>query len=410
MTTPVAARAETADNRLSFRLLHSFADAKPLRSAWNELVLRSGADIYQTFDWCRLWWQYYGARRQLHLLLCFSGEELVGLVPGFIETLWLGPARLRVAKLVGADFTIQLCNLPILSGALPSVVSRAIHHFLGESRCDLLLFGPLCGPAARLDDLLAAGQHERDLVGRTDVLGDWCNTYFDLPDSFGAYLAVLDKKQRSNINRSSGQLSKAHRVSFDVVGSATKVGTEFERFCLLHCAQWEAAGKLGHFGDWAHAREFNRDLVRTLGDQGMVRFYLILADDQVVSSQFSFVFRGVIYWRLPARVCGPEWDKYGLGALGLVREVEAAIGEGLRVVEAGRGRYPYKILYGAHELPLRTVQFVRRGSGVSARVRCFRAFASLLNLAYYKVLVARLAPRVPALRRPLWPLWIRSTW
>jgi CelD/BcsL family acetyltransferase involved in cellulose biosynthesis len=108
-------------------VLHSFAGAESLRSAWDELVLRSGADIYQTFDWCRLWWHHYGAGRQLHLLLCFLGEELVGLVPAFIETLWLGPARIRVAKLVGADFSLHLCNLPVISDALPSVTSRAIH-------------------------------------------------------------------------------------------------------------------------------------------------------------------------------------------------------------------------------------------------------------------------------------------
>src|ERR1035437_5912239 len=156
-TLSVAVESKVLGNLHSIQLLHSFEDAESFRSAWNGLVLRSGSDVYQTFDWCRLWWHYYGARRQLHLLLCFSGEELVGLVPAFIETLWLGPARLRVAKLVGADYTLQLCNLPVLAEALPLVISRAIHHFLGEHHCDLLLLGPLSGPAARLDELVAVG-------------------------------------------------------------------------------------------------------------------------------------------------------------------------------------------------------------------------------------------------------------
>jgi hypothetical protein len=142
----------------------------------------------------------------------------------------------------------------------------------------------------------------------------------------------------------------------------------------------------------------------------MVRFYRILADQQVVSSQFTYVFGHTAYWRLPARVITPEWDRLGLGSMGLVKKIEASICEGLLTVEAGRGHYAYKLEFGGREWPLRTVQFVRRGPGVSARVRFFRAFASMLDLVYYKALFARLAPRMPALQHPLWPVWIRSTW
>jgi CelD/BcsL family acetyltransferase involved in cellulose biosynthesis len=390
--------------------MNSFAEAEPFRSVWNGLVLRSGADVYQTFDWCRIWWKYYGDRRHLSLLLCFSGEELVGLVPAFIETLWLGPSRLRVAKLLGSDFSLQLCNLPILPEALPRVVSGALHQFLGKDRCDLLLFGQLSGPAGRINDILAVGRHERELVQRVDTLGDSCNTYFDLPQTFDAYLASLQSKPRSNFKRLFAQLSKAHDVKVDVVTSTTKVEAEFERFVLLHEAQWQAVGKLGHFGDWPHARDFNRDLVHAFWNQGMVRFYVILADAQLVSSQYIFRLGSVSYWRLPARVCGAEWDRYGLGMLGLVHKIQLEIRDGLKDSEAGRGHYPYKVQYGGRELPLRTLQFVRRGFGVSARVRLFRTFASLLDLTYNKVIVRRLAPRIPPIQQQLWPVWIRSTW
>lgn len=271
-------------------------------------------------------------------------------------------------------------------------------------------FGPLSGPVARLDELLAIGQSESSLVQSAECLGEECNVFFNLPDSFGEYVAGLAKKPRSNFNRASAQLARVHRVTSDVISSAAGVRAEFGDFCRLHDAQWRTAGKLGHFGDWPRAYEFNRDLVRALGDQGLVRFYRILAGDQVVSSQFAFVFGDCIYWRLPARLCGPEWDKYGLGALGLVRKIEGSISEGLKTIDAGRGYYPYKLHYGGREYPLRTVQFVRRGPGVSARVRYFRLLASLLDVAYYKVIFSRLAPRIPVLQRPLWPLWIRSTW
>jgi len=231
-----------------------------------------------------------------------------------------------------------------------------------------------------------------------------------LPDTFKEYLKSLGAKERGNFSRRRTQLSKGHRVTFDVVSQVDKVASEFEGFRLLHDAQWQAEGKLGHFGDWPNAGNFHRDLVRTLGRQGMVRFYRILTDDRIISSQFCYVFRETNYWRLPARVYGEEWDRLGLGKMGCVKMIEGSLEAGLQIVEAGRGHYEYKIQLGGREWPLRTVQFVRRGPGVSARVRVFRTFASLLDLVYYKVVFARLAPRMPALRRPLWPVWIRSTW
>ena len=410
MTLSVGGDSATTEAPLSFRALHSFADAESLRPAWNELVLRCGADVYQTFDWCRLWWQHYGARRQLHLLLYFSSEELVGVVPAFVETLWLGPVRLRVAKLVGADFSLHLCNLPVGPGVLPSVVSSTLRHLLGQHRCDLLLLGPLSGPGARLDELLAAGRQGAALVEKAENLGTSCNTYFRLPATFTEYEKTIGKQQRGNLNRTVAQFSKAHRVAFEVVSQPAQLAAAFENFLALHEAQWRAEGKLGHFGDWPDAEDYNRDLVGTLGAQGMVRFHRILADERVVSSQYSYVFGGTNYWRLPARAFAPEWDRLSFGRMGLAKMIGASISEGLHTIEGGRGHYDYKLQMGGHELPLRTIQFMRRGPGVSARVRVFRTFASLLDLAYYKVVFTRLAPRMPVLQQSLWPVWIRSTW
>jgi hypothetical protein len=268
----------------------------------------------------------------------------------------------------------------------------------------------LSGPAARLDELLAAGRHEGELVERAESVGDSCNTYFPLPDTFDEYLKAIGRPARRNFNRRLTQFSEAHRATFDVVSQADKVASEFESFRLLHAAQWRAEGKLGHFDDWPNAENFSRQLMRTLGARGMVRFYRILAGDQVVSSQYSYVFGGTNYARLTARVCGSQWDRLGLGSMAQVKMIETSICEGQRTVEAGRGHYAHKLELGGREWPLRTVQFVRRGAGVSARVRFFTAFASLLDLVYYKVLFARIAPRVPSLQRPLWPVWIRSTW
>lgn len=390
--------------------LNSFREAERYRIAWNELVARSGADIYQTFEWCDVWWKHYGMGRDLHLILCFTGQELVGIIPAFIESLRLGPARLCVAKLIGADFSLTLCNLPVAPCARHSVTTKGIEYFLGRKRCDLLLFGPLSGPTAGIEEILAAGHQLSAIVQEATSLGDSCNSHFELPDRFEDYLKSLDKKKRSNFKRMLEQSAKAYRISFDTVAEASQVNVEFERFHHQHEAQWNAEGRLGHFGDWPHAHDFNRDLIQALGPQGMVRFYRILANEQTISSQYCFVFNHTVYWRLPARVRSPEWERFSLGTVGLVKMIEVSIAEGARAIEGGRGHYSYKVQHGAIEWPLRTVRFVRRGRDVALRVRLFAFCARILDIIYHKVLFTRLAPRLPLLRHTLWPIWIRSTW
>jgi CelD/BcsL family acetyltransferase involved in cellulose biosynthesis len=151
-------------------------------------------------------------------------------------------------------------------------------------------------------------------------------------------------------------------------------------------------------------------LIQQLGSNNQVRFYRILADDKIISSQFSFVFNRTNYWRLPARVNGPEWDRLSLGRMGLGKMVESSIDEGLQKIEGGRGHYAYKMQMGGVEHPLGTVEVVRNSPGVAARLQLFKAAAKILDIAYYKFVFARVAPRFPAVRKPLWPYWVRVTW
>ncbi len=395
---------------ITLRVFESFDDAGVFSSAWDDLATRAGTDIYQTFDWCRIWWRHYGQGRRLKLLLGFSNDRLVGVMPIFIEILWLVPARIRVAKLVGSDFSLQFCNLAIEDAHLPAVIAAATEHCFRESFCDLLLLGPLCGPAAKIDQILKATECLPNLVQEAKSLGSGCATRFELPPDFASYLKAIGSRQRGNYSRAMKQWANGCQIRPDIVSATNDVRDEFEHFAVLHEAQWQQEGKLGHFGDWPRAMAFNRDLVVCLSEQNKVRFHRILADGAVVTSQYCFVHNGAIYWRLPARVNNPEWEKLSLGKLGLVKMVEGSIAEGIGVIEGGRGHYDYKVQLGGSEWPLRTVQIMRQGATVWLRVRLFCTCSRLLNWIYYKVFFRRLAPRFSWLRRSLWSTWIRSTW
>ena len=393
---------------LSCSVFGSFDSPDIDGAEWDRFVSSVGGDLYMTFDWCRIWWSHYGPGRSLRILIFKSGSRWVGVVPLFIDTVWLGPVWLRLAKLVGADYSLQQCNPPVAADWAEGVFERVIDTAIRDESCDAICFGPMSGTYRLNSELRKACVQSttRAVVNRDRAID--VHTAFELPRSFAAYLASLDKRQRGNYKRDLHLLSKALATVSDVVTEPDRAAEEFRRFRALHDRQWTEVGKLGHFGDWPDSAAFNEDLVTALSQAGRFRMYRLLADAQVVSLQYCFLFDGCNYWRLPARIVGDEWNRFGFGRMGLFQIVEKSIQEGAQRIEAGQGHYDYKVQLGGQEHPLRSLLIV--AARLSARIRCrlFCLLADGLELFYYRVWFLRVTPRFRWLQRPLWGLWIRS--
>ena len=393
---------------LTMSVATSFETLEGMRGQWDALVSRSSGDIYMTFDWCQTWWKHYGRARNLQVLLFRTGEELVGILPMFTETVRLWPAWLKVAKLVGSDFGLQICNPPVLKSFLQPVLSATVEHCLAHCGCDAAVFTPLSG----IDPIVHAFRNslERPTTPPFRVVERElaCHAVFNLPETFDSYLRQVSKSQRSNFKRDSNLLAKSFRLTADAVADGNKVEAEFESFRQMHQDQWQADGMLGHFGDWPSSHEFNLDLISSPVMRQRVRFYRLLVDGSPVSFQYCFAFNGCLYWRLAARPPGEHWSRYGLGRMGLIKMIEAAIAAGLRTVEGGRGHYDYKVALGARECAMVSFLMIQQRWNIMARYHLFQLLSTILNVVYYKLLFRRIAPKLKILQRPLWPVWIRS--
>jgi len=124
-----------------------------------------------------------------------------------------------------------------------------------------------------------------------------------------------------------------------------------------------------------------------------------------VAFHYCLVFGDCCYMRLPARVTGPEWARFGIGILSLVLPIEMVIAEGIRRLDSGRGHYAYKLHFGGKELEYQSVFVATKSATV--RARFFLRLSDLLHLVYYRIWFLRLAPRMKRFNRPLWRKWIR---
>jgi CelD/BcsL family acetyltransferase involved in cellulose biosynthesis len=335
-----------------------------------------------------------------------AGDRLVGLVPLIIDVLQIGPVKVRVAKPALADFTLALCDPCVNDEFAEEVFQKLLDRVFTTERCDVFATGPLTERFGSLAKYRAAAQSiEGSRFSEATIAP---HSTFELPDTFDGYMASLVKKQRGNVRRDESLLERNCTLEADVLKDPELLGEHVDEFLRMHSEQWMREGKLGHFNDWPGASEFARSLVALEAVRGRARLYRLLADGKVVAYQLAFRFGENLHWRMPARAADPEWDRFGLGRVGLVKMIESAIAEGVSLIEGGRGHYDYKIKLGADEAPLQSALITRPGLLPRIRAKALDRWSNVLHFCYYRVWYQRVAPRLPMHRRGLWSGWIRT--
>jgi len=377
------------------RLETEFPVDEKLARDWDRLAIETDAPVYMSFDWARLWWQFYGKNCQLRLFLFSVGDSLVGILPVYLRSVGFGPFRIRVARLVGANIPPKIFNPPVLEAWSDNIWSAVIRHLFDRDRCDIVSLGPVSETYKGLQSLTEAALNGR-LPGIAGALIDRdVHTVYRLPKNCDEFFASIDPKERKVRRKKLRDLEAKGPLRVDVVKEPVSVEREFARFVRQHTAQWEAEGRPGHFHAWPRALEFHQELVKAQAKLQRVRLMSLFVGEENVATQYGFAFGKNLYAELPSRATGPEWDRLSLGCSSQVKLLESAITEGFDTMESGLGHYEYKVLLGGQEqraLNLR-LHATRRSS--QFRTKGCSALRDLMVVLSQKVWYKRVSPRLP---------------
>lgn len=386
----------------------SFEEVSSSQIDWDNCVADTGSDVFLTYDWCRIWWQHYGMNRLLRIFILRAEDTVIGILPFFIDQYCLWPVTMRIAKMIGAEHTGFLCNLPIHSEWVSKTWVRAQQILMGEEGCHAILIGPLSDCHAVTSKIRQRCEKESTgyVVFWERVVDSHC--VVSIPSSCEEYVSSLSKSERKHYRRDVRRLQENHNVSFDVVKLEDEVSEVFDSFVAMHTTGWRKVRKLGHFADWPKADAFHRELAVTLARRGRLRLFRVTVDSRVVFYRLVYKFDERYYSILTARVSEEITDVVNLGRLCFIEVVAKAVNEGVRWIELGRGVYAHKVLLGGKDYPVRTVLVVARDAWTRFRARLFCMISGLVHIVYYKIWFLRVAPRIPVVRRPLMSLWLRS--
>ncbi len=396
-----------AQSDINVKVYDNFEELEAIQQEWDNFVELVGSEIFLTYDWCRIWWKYYGKNRQLKVFIFRSDNKLVGIIPLFFEKIWLRPIYMRVLKIVGSDFTLAQFSMPIPKKYITGVIQK-FFELISEDDWDILHIGHIAGLYKHYDDLKNAFQESFGYSCRVLSENKRVQTYFRLADDWVKQLASLKKGERWDIRRSYKALCSNTTGVISTFALVDNFERTFEDFVDMHQSYWRSLGKLGHFGDWPAAHKFHHEVAAAQLRHNRLRLLEVKCGTRCLGYEYNYKSGDRYFEFLNARSSSKELAKISVGRVVFSEQVKKALDEGVRCIDSMQGKYEHKLRLGGKLFPVRSTFIYPLRLGILTRVFIFRALARLLDVCYYKIWFCRIAPKLPFKRKALWKIWIRT--
>ena len=361
--------------KLDLKVVTSTAGLDALRSKWSDLHLRTGASVFQSYEWQRTWWAHFGENvnsRSLHIVVLEAEGEVVAIAPFVVEAIPIAPMLgLRRLVFLGTGMSDYL-DLLVRTGLEAACCARIAAHLAQQaSSFDMLLLSDIPDRSATrshlFDALCAHGFEGRTLVveqcPRTLLKDTWKETL----ESFGGI-------RRRHLIKRMRQMRERFRVELEVSRTFDRVEADIEQFMEMHQQRWTSAGKKGVFAEPTVAA-FQRAVARAFFDRGWLFLTFLRLDGERVAAACNFRHRDEVSFYLSGLRNSGEALKYSPGLVLHCLCMEELVPQGVRVFDFLRGSVRYKYQFGAVDVPNWALLMFRSG----ARAAKAKNFVALLE-------------------------------
>lgn len=300
------------------------------RNDWNNLVEKTRASVFQSFEWNSLWWKHFGEgppkagvfRRvsKLKIMEGYDGDRLVGVGP-FYEVN-------GVLNLLGGEDITDYEDVICLTDYRREFIEN-IKNYKYDFR-----FVPEDG------NLMALAEAKKEVEEVAPEV--------ELPSNFEDYINNLERHNRQELRR---KMRKLERGMWKL--EKAKDGEDIDDFIRLHKTSDRNKEKFMT----VKMESFFRDIARVFFDLGRLDLSYLVVDGKRVASTFSFKEKD----RILAYNAGFDVN-YGYLSVGLLAHAYAIKGainppshkasEGVKIYDFLRGNEKYKYQLGAKDKKL----------------------------------------------------------
>jgi CelD/BcsL family acetyltransferase involved in cellulose biosynthesis len=337
-------------DRIVVREYNSFCDLKPLKERWNQLALQGEVgNIFLTYEWCKAFSETILAAKQKNavcVLVAFLGSRVVGIAP---LALWKREGILRPfneLKFIGdprsdySDFLIEKEAegiIPAFMGYLKSA-SRQV-------KWDELYLSQIPEDSNTIQ-ILSQYAEEQGFPCKVED-SSVCLSLIICKDKNSREQLMSSIRRKKTIRQAEAKLSRLGNLVHKRLVSLDDMNEWLEYVFAQHMDRWvNKTGTSIFMGE--ENINFYRTLVQDIGNQGWLRFSLLLLDNEAIATHFGFLYGGVYYYYKPT--FDQSYREYSPGNILLTRLIEDCIHENVQKFDFGRGDETYKRRFTNHSM------------------------------------------------------------
>lgn len=326
---------ETAPLQVSVvRDLDGFA---ALRPAWQGLLERARiASVFLSWEWLHAWWRHYGEGHALRLLVARAGEQVVGILPVYLErSRVLRIVPVRTLRFVGTGGDTSPDDLDaLLDPAHEDTAARALAEYalrrLGG--WDVLLLTDMAKDSAFR--LALARCTRRASAGVSARI-----SYLVLPPSWEAYLEAQHRDRRYTLRQTRRRIEAQPGARLFLWDDPARLDEAVERLAQLHRLRWQERDE-GHAFSTPQYVAFHREVMHACQARDWLRLYCLEIGGAIVAMYYFYRFRDGVYYFQGG--FDPAFARLRPGLVLMGYAIQHAIEEGNRVFDMLRGEYDYK--------------------------------------------------------------------
>jgi CelD/BcsL family acetyltransferase involved in cellulose biosynthesis len=349
---------------LDLRVASSAADFDGLQAAWSGLHDRSGASVFQSYEWQRTWWKHLGENdpaRQLHIVVLAEGGEVVAIAPFVVEAISIAPlTRLRRLAFLGTGLTDAL-DVLVRDGFEAGSCERLAEHLADAAGFDALWLTDVPDESRTRAPLFEA-LRRHGFEGKAFVAEQSPRTI--LKSTWKETLQSFEGPTRRKLGWRRRHLEAEFAVELEVDGPEERLAADVDEYMHMHQERWTSLGRKGIYADEAVAA-FQREIAMSFFRRGWLFLPFLRVGGARLVTFCAYRYRDRLCVYLTGmRDPGPA-GKFAPGIVLHSLCMEHLIPRGVRVYDFLRGIEPYKYECGAVDVPVWALMMFRRRALVS---------------------------------------------
>lgn len=308
------------------------------RRLWGRFLSQTrGASFFQSFEWLEAYWRHFGATQRLRVLLVYSGDEMLGILPLVVRREATRAGQVRVLTYPLHDWGTFYGPI----GPQPAAVLAAGLQHVACTPKDWDLLDLRWIDDERIDH--GRSEAALHLAGLPPTAGIWTQSaQVEIKEGWHAFWQSRKPKHRENVRRAERQVARLGHVEFERYRPAgTDAGDADPRWDLydacesLAARSWQGQSETGTTLSHPQVRAFLRDAHAAAVDSGAADLCLLKIDGRPVAFTYNYAYQGYVYGLRMGY--DPEAGGAGAGTVVLARALEDSFARGDAVYDLGPG-------------------------------------------------------------------------